>query len=71
MRHTRKDKGMYNYLEGFVDEEIRFCSRCGSPIHERKDDGTGVCDHCGLRFGVIAIDSEKMEESKNGEECFE
>lgn len=64
---------MYNYLEGFIDpNDIKFCSRCGSRITEwNGNDDTGICSNCGFHFGVIAVNTENMEENKNGKECFE
>lgn len=53
---------MYGYLEGYSDTDIiHYCPACGERIYECFGDGTGKCDECGMRFGVIEVDDEEQE----------
>lgn len=53
---------MYNFISGISDtNDIRYCPKCGAYIVEHYADGTGKCDDCGFRFGVV--ESEESEDS--------
>ena len=55
---------MFGYLEGFSEnEEILYCSHCASPISIRYNDGTVLCEKCGLHFGMIEIAVASLVES--------
>ena len=53
---------MYGYIEGFSDtDDILYCPKCGERIYEHYVDGTGKCDNCGFRFGVIDCTEEPYD----------
>ncbi len=55
---------MYSFISGISDtDDIRYCSKCGADIMEHFADGTGKCDTCGFRFGVV--ESEESEGNNN------
>lgn len=53
---------MYGYISDCTDTDIiNYCPRCGRETSIYYGDGTGKCDNCGLRFGVV-----ECEEEENG-----
>lgn len=45
---------MYSIITGISDtDDIRYCPKCGAEIGHWFGDGTGKCDNCGFRFGVV------------------
>lgn len=53
---------MYGYIAGYSDTNvINYCPACGARIAITHGDGTGSCDECGMRFGVVEIEDESEE----------
>ncbi len=49
---------MFGFIEGYSDNNtIHYCPACRAEISTRFADGTAMCDECGMRFGVIEIDT--------------
>lgn len=53
---------MHGYISGYTDTDIiNYCPKCGGEINTYYGDGTGKCDNCGLRFGVVECEEEEYE----------
>ena len=54
---------MYGYISGCTDTDIiNYCPRCGRETSIYYGDGTGKCDNCGLRFGVVECEEDEYDE---------
>ena len=59
---------MFGFISGYSDtDEIHYCPACGAEIVTTHADGTGTCDKCGRRFGVIV--TEDRNDNKNDSEA--
>lgn len=51
---------MYGFISGITDtDDIEFCPRCGEEIYTHFGDGTGKCEECCFRFGVVECEGEE------------
>lgn len=51
---------MYSYIAGYTDtDDINYCPKCEEPISTHYVNGTGKCDACGFRFGVVEDDESE------------
>lgn len=57
---------MIGFISGYSDTSvINYCPACGEKIKKTFPDGTGMCETCGMRFGVIELCEEREDENEN------